>query len=197
MPHYPRPQQLVAVLAIKQLSRASAQCFAKLCFLSVAGSCPRWIIHRIAVALEVKTVRWILFIPLGALLGFLFALPIIFFYNLWNLDNVFFTSLVKNGFSTYFVILSMAWVVPKGFELSGFKTFASILFGCVLGISSLALLGQRDAGSVLSWEYSGEALGLTLGYLSAVHWDKNSIKALLSKTKGASPYTAYSVTGDN
>jgi hypothetical protein len=149
------------------------------------------------MALAVKTVRWILFIPLGALLGFLFALPIIFFYNLWNLDNIFFTSLVKNGFSTYFAILSMAWVVPKTFDLSGFKTFASILFGCVLGISSLALLGQRDAGSFLSWEYSGEVLGLTLGYLSAVHWDKNSIKALLSKMKGASPYTAYSVTGEN
>jgi hypothetical protein len=145
----------------------------------------------------VKTVRWILFIPLGALLGFLFALPIIFFYNLWNLENVFITSLVKNGFSTYFVVLSMAWVVPKSFELSGFKTFTSILFGCVLGISSLALLGQRDAGSLLSWEYSGEVLGLSLGYLSAVHWDKKSVKALLSKTKGASPYTAYSVTGDN
>jgi len=144
-----------------------------------------------------KTVRWILFIPLGILLGFLFALPIIFLFNVSNLDNVFFTSLIKNCFSTYFVILSMAWVAPKNFELSGFKTFASILFGCVLSIASLALLEQRGAVSYLSWEYSGEVLGLTLGYLSAVHWDKNSIKALLSKTKGASPYTAFSVTGEN
>lgn len=143
------------------------------------------------------TVRWILFIPLGALLGFLFAIPIIFFYNLWNLDNIFFTSLVKNGFGTYFIILSMAWVAPKNFELSGFKTFTSILFGCVLALSLLALLGERDAGSFLSWEYSGEVLGLTLGYLGAVHWDKNSIKALLKKAKGANPYTAHSVTSDS
>jgi len=145
----------------------------------------------------VKTVRWILFIPLGYLLGFLFALPIIFFYNLWNLDNVFLTSLVKNGFCTYFVILSMAWVAPKSFDLSGFKAFTSILLGCGLGISLLALLGQPDARSLLFWEYSGEVLGLALGYLSAIHWDKKSVKALLSKAKGVSPYTAYLVSGDN
>ena len=37
-------------------------------------------------------IRWLSFIPLGVVLGFIFALPPVFFYNIWNLDNIFFTS---------------------------------------------------------------------------------------------------------
>ena len=141
-----------------------------------------------------NTIRWILFIPLGAALGLLFAFPIILFYNIWNLDNIFFTSVVKNAFGFYFMALCMAWIVPSSFELSGFKTFLSVLFGVVIAFSSLALLSERN--EMLFWEYSGELVGSLIGYLGATQWDKNSLRVLLVNTSSANPYNSYNKQPD-
>ena len=141
-----------------------------------------------------KALRWALFIPGGVVLGFLFAFPIIFFYNIFNLDNVFFTSSVKNGVSFYFMALCMAWIAPSSFSLSGFKAFISVLFGVVVALSSVALLGEKS--EILWWEYSGEVIGLLLGYLGATQWDKNSLRVLLVNTKGVNPYTSYNKQPD-
>ena len=128
------------------------------------------------------------------MLGFLFAFPIIFFYNIFNLDNVFFTSVVKNAFSFYFMALCMAWIVPGSFNLSGFKTFISVLFGVVIALSSVALLGEKS--EMLLWECSGEVVGLLIGYLGFMQWDKNSLSVLLVNTKGANPYNSYNKLPD-
>lgn len=138
-----------------------------------------------------KALRWISFIPVGILLGFLFAFPIIFFYNIWNLDNLFFTSVVKNGFSTYFIILCMAWIAPNTFGYSGFKILVSIIYGVVVAVSSLGLLTQPEAQGIMGWEYAGEVVGMTLGYLSSTQWDKHSVRLLLSDTKAVHPYNTY------
>ena len=133
--------------------------------------------------------RWVIFIPAGVTLGLLFSFPLILFYNIWDLDNIFFTSVVKNSFSVYFMALCMAWVSPSTFSLSGFKTFVSILFGVILALSSMALLGGKT--EMLFGEISGEVIGLLLGYLAATQWDKNSLRVLLADTKGAFPYNSY------
>ena len=136
-----------------------------------------------------NALRWALFVPGGILIGFLFAFPIILFYNIFNLDNIFFTSVVKNAFGFYFTALCMAWIAPSSFNISGFKTFLSVSFGVVIALSSIALLSERS--EILVWEYSGEVVGLLLGYLGATQWDKNSLRVLLLNTKGANPYNSY------
>ena len=136
-------------------------------------------------------IRWLIFIPLGAVLGFIFALPSILVLNISNLDNIFFTSIVKNGFSTFFMILCMAWIVPKSLGVTGLKTLVSILYGIVIALTSRALLTTPEAKGIEGWEYAGEVIGLTLGYLSATVWDKHSLKNLLQNEKGVMPYNAY------
>ena len=141
-----------------------------------------------------NTFRWIIFIPAGLVLGIIFSFPISLFYSVWNLDNIFFTSVVKNSFSMYFTILCMAWISPSTFSISRFKIFVSILFGAILSLTTIALLGGKT--EMLFWEHSGEVTGLMLGYLAAMQWDKNSLRVLLADTKGAFPYNSYNKSTD-
>ena len=136
-----------------------------------------------------QALRWILFIPGGLLLGIAFAIPFTFLYSIWNLDNIFFMSVVKNGFYFYYMALCMAWIAPSTFNYSGFRTFISILFGVMVAISARALLVERD--ELWFWELAGEVTGLALGYMGATVWDKNSVPALLANMKGVCPFNAY------
>ena len=140
--------------------------------------------------------RWITFIPIGILLGVVFALPLIFFYNIWNLDNVLFTSVVKNVFSIYFMILCMAWIVPDTFSKSGFKTLVSVLFGFVTAGTLMALVGPTDGDDNLRWEAAGEIVGATLGFLSGTQWDQKGLQLLLNNVKGVHPYNTMTPPKD-
>lgn len=83
----------------------------------------------------------------------------------------------------------MAWIAPSSFNISGFKTFLCVSFGVVIALSSIGLLDERR--EILVWEYLGEVVGLLIGYLGAMQWDKNSLRVLLLNTKGANPYNSY------
>ena len=135
--------------------------------------------------------RWIFFVPIGFLIGWMFAIPIILFYSIVNLDNIFLMSAIKNGVSVYFGILGCAWIVPKKCSLHGLKVLVSILFGSAMVLTLSTFLSEK------TWEYAGEALGILLGYLGATVWDKNGIAVLLEKTKGAHPLNAYSKSVDS
>jgi hypothetical protein len=137
-----------------------------------------------------RVLRWILFVPFGFLIGWLFAIPVILFHSIANWDNIFWMSVIKNGVSVYFGILGCAWIVPKNCSPHLLKTIVSILFGSAIVLTLLAFLGEQ------TWEYAGEILGISLGYLGATVWDKNGIIALLQKTKGAHPLNAYSIIVD-
>jgi hypothetical protein len=97
-------------------------------------------------------------------------------------------SIIKNGFFAYFSGLSMAWIVPPNFSLSGFKTFLGILFGITIGTLSLVLL--RELNGRWDWETPGELIGTTIGFMAAIVWDKNSLPALLVNKKGITPFNA-------
>ena len=140
--------------------------------------------------------RWITFIPVGILLGFVFSIPIVFFYNIWNLDDVFWSSVVKNGFSIYFMILCMAWIVPNTFSKSGFKTLVSVLFGFVIALTLMALVGPTDGNDNLRWVYAGEIVGATLGFLAGSQWDEKGLQLLLDNVKGVHPYNALTPPKD-
>ena len=143
-----------------------------------------------------KALRWITFIPVGMLLGVVFSIPIVFFYNIWNLDNVFFTSVVKNGVGTYFMILCMAWIVPDTFSKSGFKTLVSVLFGVVIAGTLMALVGTTYGDDNLRWEAAGEIVGATLGFLAGTQWDQKGLQLLLDNVKGVHPYNAMTPPKD-
>ena len=143
-----------------------------------------------------KALRWITFIPVGILLGVVFSIPIVFFYNIWNLDDAFFTSGVKNGFSIYFMILCMAWIVPDTFSKSGFKTLVSVLFGFVIAGTLMALVRPTDGDDNLRWEAAGEIVGATLGFLAGTQWDQKGLQLLLNNVKGVHPYNTMTPPKD-
>jgi hypothetical protein len=134
--------------------------------------------------------RWIFFVPIGFLIGWLFAIPVILFHLVANWDDIFFMSVIKNGVSVYYGILSCAWIAPKQLSLHGLKTLVSILFGSAIVLTLFAFFREP------TWEYAGEALGILLGYLGATAWDRNGLNVMLQKTKGAWPLNAYSKSAD-
>ena len=135
-----------------------------------------------------NTIRWIVFIPFGILLGVVFAIPIVFFCNIWNLDNLFVSSIVKNGFNTYFMIICMAWIVPSTCSKSGFKTLVSVLFGILIALTLMALVGPTDGEDGVRWVYAGELVGATLGFVAGIQLDDNGLWLLLDNKKGVHPY---------
>ena len=140
-----------------------------------------------------KAIRRILFIPLGILAGFLLALPFILFANLLHFGNILLLGAIyKSTITGYFIVLGMAWITPKDFNISTLKKLASITLGVLVAIDGIVLLALPNAPGTLAWGIAGEVIGYTLGYLRATRWDKNSLRALLNKIDGAHPYNAYS-----
>ena len=102
----------------------------------------------------------------------------------------------KNGFNIYFMILCMAWIVPNTFSKSGFKTLVSVLFGFVIALTLMALVGPTDGNDNLRWVYAGEIVGATLGFLAGTQWDQKGLQLLIDNVKGVHPYNAMSPPKD-
>ena len=139
---------------------------------------------------------WLAFIPFGILFGSIFSIPIVFCFNIWNQDNAFFASVIKNGFNVYFMILCMAWIVPSTFSKSNFKAVVSMLFGFVITLTLMALVGPTDGDDNLRWEAAGEIVGATLGFLAGTQWDQKGLQLLLENVKGVHPYNAMTPPKD-
>lgn len=152
--------------------------------------------------------RWILFIPLGLLLGTLFSLPVQLFVRFgqffwgsgWG-DGAWIV-FVKLFTLTYFQILCMAWIAPVTLKPADFKNFVSILFGIYLTVSfvgAISLLSGKpsvlDGNPVPAWEVWTESIASIFGYITAIFWDGKSIPLLLKNTKGVHPYNSMTYEG--
>ena len=151
--------------------------------------------------------RLVFFIPAGLILGSLCSLPLQLFVRIltwiWGGGGsmwaefilVFFKSLSL----TYFYILCMAWVAPPSFKLINFRLLVSLLFGIymfIYGLGMDSLLSEEpfflDGKVVPSWEVWSEFIATCLGFLLATFLHKSSVPVLLTDTRGAHPYNAFS-----
>ena len=83
----------------------------------------------------------------------------------------------------------MAWIVPSTFRKSNFKAVVSVLFGFVITLTLMALVGPTDGDDNLRWEYAGEIVEATLGFLAGTQWDQKGLQLFLDNVKGVHPIT--------
>jgi hypothetical protein len=70
------------------------------------------------------------------------------------------------------------------------------LFGFSITLKLKALVGPTYGDDNLRWEYVGEIVGATLGFLAGTRWDHKGLQLFLDNDKGVHPYNALTPPKD-
>ena len=145
--------------------------------------------------------RWIFFVPAGLIVGTLISALFQLFVWIgswwWGGQDGAWLVFVKCYTLTYFRVICMAWVAPPALKISSFKIIASLGFGLHFVIALMGAISLWNGeplpltGEVVPrWEPVVEMISITLGYLTAIFWDRKSIPLLLADTEGVHPLNA-------
>ena len=145
--------------------------------------------------------RWIFFVPAGLIVGTLISALFQLFVWIgswwWGGQDGAWLVFVKCYTLTYFRIICMAWVAPPALKVSTFKIIASLGFGLYVVIALMGAISLWNGeplaltGEVVPrWEPVVEMISITLGYLTAIFWDRKSIPLLLADTERVHPLNA-------